>query len=220
MSTLRDAAEQARTALNWAADHIPPQLDHCQCPVCLALDALEKALAQQEQATSKESLQVGQEEPVAMRYDYDGHGYLYIDSGSGSDWQTRHKDAEPLYTRPPRREWRSLSEEEIDGIGKRLNAMTGINLTGYARKVGRGMSNIPIPRATVQQALEALEICAVRQEHQWHGLQQVQIAKSALRDALAQPNADYERGFIDGMSEQAKRSVDRAVNRISQEAGE
>jgi hypothetical protein len=43
---LREAAEQARTALNWAADHIPPQGDHCQCPVCLASDALDKALKQ------------------------------------------------------------------------------------------------------------------------------------------------------------------------------
>ena len=41
---LREAAEQARTALNWAADHITPQGAHCKCPVCLASDALEKAL--------------------------------------------------------------------------------------------------------------------------------------------------------------------------------
>ena len=41
------------------------------------------------------------QEPVAMRYDYDGYGYKYIDSGSGSDWQTRIKDAEPLYATPP-----------------------------------------------------------------------------------------------------------------------
>ena len=47
MSTLREAAEQARTALNWASDHIPPQGDHCQCPVCLALDTLEKALKEE-----------------------------------------------------------------------------------------------------------------------------------------------------------------------------
>ena len=40
------------------------------------------------------------DEPVAMRYDFDGYGYQYIDSGSGSDWKTRIKDAEPLYTRP------------------------------------------------------------------------------------------------------------------------
>ena len=35
-----------------------------------------------------------------MRYDFDGFGYQYIDSGSGSDWQTRHPDAEPLYATP------------------------------------------------------------------------------------------------------------------------
>jgi len=38
-------------------------------------------------------------EPVAMRYDFDGYGYKYIDSGSGSDWQTREK-GEFLYTKP------------------------------------------------------------------------------------------------------------------------
>ena len=35
-------------------------------------------------------------------------------------------------------------------------------------------------------------------------------------DALAQPNADYERGFIDGMSKQAQSSVDKAVNAMTQ----
>ena len=40
------------------------------------------------------------QEPVAMRWDFDGYGYRYIDSGSGSNWQTRIKDAEPLYDRP------------------------------------------------------------------------------------------------------------------------
>jgi len=41
-----------------------------------------------------------QGEPVAMRYEFDGYGYQYIDFGSGSDWQTREKGAEPLYTAP------------------------------------------------------------------------------------------------------------------------
>ena len=39
-------------------------------------------------------------EPVAIRYDFDGYGYKYMDSGSGSDWQTRVQ-GEPLYTAPP-----------------------------------------------------------------------------------------------------------------------
>ena len=41
-----------------------------------------------------------QQEPVAMRYDFDGYGYKYIDNGSGSDWQTRIKDAEPVFAHP------------------------------------------------------------------------------------------------------------------------
>jgi hypothetical protein len=41
-------------------------------------------------------------------------------------------------------------------------------------------------------------------------------AITALRAALAQPNEDYERGFVDGMSEQARRSVDRAVDALAQ----
>ena len=36
-------------------------------------------------------------EPVAIRYDFDGYGYQYMDSGSGSDWQTR-VEGEFLYT--------------------------------------------------------------------------------------------------------------------------
>jgi hypothetical protein len=38
-------------------------------------------------------------EPVAIRYDFDGYGYQYMDSGSGSDWQSRVK-GEPLYAHP------------------------------------------------------------------------------------------------------------------------
>jgi hypothetical protein len=40
-------------------------------------------------------------DPEVMRYGFDGFGYKYIDSGSGSDWRTRHPDAEPLYARQP-----------------------------------------------------------------------------------------------------------------------
>ena len=40
-----------------------------------------------------------EQEPVAIRYDFDGYGYKYIDSGSGSDWQKRVQ-GEPLYTTP------------------------------------------------------------------------------------------------------------------------
>ena len=46
-------------------------------------------------------------EPVAIRYDFDGYGYQYMDSGSGSDWQTRVKGGF-LYTHPAK----TLTDEE------------------------------------------------------------------------------------------------------------
>ena len=51
--------------------------------------------------------------PVAIRYDFDGYGYQYIDSGSGSDWQTR-VDGEPLYTHPVKE--LTLTDDEIDDV--------------------------------------------------------------------------------------------------------
>ena len=46
---------------------------------------------------------LAQGEPVAIRYDFDGYGWKYIDNGSGSNWRERvtHLDAENLYTHPP-----------------------------------------------------------------------------------------------------------------------
>lgn len=44
--------------------------------------------------------QIAEAKPVAARYGWDGDGWLYLDNGSGSDWLTRHADAEPLYTLP------------------------------------------------------------------------------------------------------------------------
>jgi hypothetical protein len=55
---------------------------------------------QAEAAIEKFMGKVEKQDPVAMRYDFDGYGFKYIDAGSGSDWQTRIKGAEPLYTSP------------------------------------------------------------------------------------------------------------------------
>jgi len=55
-------------------------------------------------------------EPVALRYDFDGHGYLYMDAGSGSDWASRVKDCEFLYTKPQK----ELTDEEISKIYKSI----------------------------------------------------------------------------------------------------
>ena len=92
----------------------------------LALEALETVVVDvkttptayeiQRQAITaiKEALAEPEPEPVAMRYDFDGYGWLYIDNGSGSNWRERIKNAEPLYTAPPQRTWIGLTEEERD----------------------------------------------------------------------------------------------------------
>jgi hypothetical protein len=56
-------------------------------------------------------------EPVAMRYDFDGYGYMYIDSGSGSDWKTREK-GEFLYTKPFFQQKPVAMMVKIDGFDK------------------------------------------------------------------------------------------------------
>ena len=67
----------------YAHQQVMSQPDHF---INKAITAVKEALAQTQ-------------EPVAVRYDYDGYGYQYIDFGSGSDWQTRVQ-GEPLYTAP------------------------------------------------------------------------------------------------------------------------
>ena len=56
-------------------------------------------------------------EQVAMRYDFDGYGYKYIDSGSGSDWKTR-ENGEFLYTKPFFSQKPVAMMVKIDGFDK------------------------------------------------------------------------------------------------------
>ena len=60
------------------------------------IEALKKEAALQRLS---DFTQEADNEPVAIRYDFDGYGYQYMDSGSGSDWQTR-VEGEFLYTHP------------------------------------------------------------------------------------------------------------------------
>jgi hypothetical protein len=64
-------------------------------------------------------------EPVAIRYDFDGYGYQYMDSGSGSDWLTR-VDGELLYTHPSEHD---LGIAEAIGFDKGYKASTAKTLT-------------------------------------------------------------------------------------------
>ena len=69
-------------------------------------------------------------EPVAIRYDFDGYGYQYMDSGSGSDWQTRVA-GELLYTHPVK----ELTDEEIMEICIKFGMYDCIN-DPYIKKDG------------------------------------------------------------------------------------
>jgi hypothetical protein len=100
MSTLREAAQQALEALEslFSGQFDPERGMRCGNAVL----ALRAALAQQEQ----------EQEPVARVIDDE------TPEGS-TEWipysgrQVPVKTGDLLYTHPPRREWRSLSEEEI-----------------------------------------------------------------------------------------------------------
>jgi hypothetical protein len=70
-------------------------------------------------------------EPVAIRYDFDGYGYQYIDSGSGSDWQSRVK-GEPLYTH-----LKELTDEEIYDVFEGCLFKGGFNYYEFARAILR-----------------------------------------------------------------------------------
>ena len=98
MSTLREAAQQALEALVVAWQQNP----HWQ--ITEAMNALRAALAQQEQ------------EPVAWMYQWK-NGTDRTRHVSTAKWPESNGWAEwPLFTHPPRREWVSLTDEEIDAV--------------------------------------------------------------------------------------------------------
>jgi hypothetical protein len=48
----------------------------------------------------REELTKPEPEPVAVRYDFDGYGWTYMDPGCGSNWLERglkHRDAQKLF---------------------------------------------------------------------------------------------------------------------------
>jgi hypothetical protein len=98
MNDLKKAAQQALEALGFScpAPHLMSKHD-------AAVTALRAALAQQEQEQ--------EQEPVAwMVTDKDGRHFIFrINKPVISEGET----LTPLYTHPPRREWQSLTEEEI-----------------------------------------------------------------------------------------------------------
>jgi len=125
----KEVMQQAIEAMKIAQDNLRPHGDNCFlhdegeynrcfCGKDSLSDHLQSVVEYLEKALKQE-----QGEPVAMRYEFDGYGYQYIDFGSGSDWQTREKGAEPLYTAPqPKQE---QEYEVLAGIGKGVEIPAG-----------------------------------------------------------------------------------------------
>ena len=55
------------------------------------------------------------DEPVAIRYDFDGYGYQYRDAGHGSNWMARLPEGELLYTHPAKELHLSLQKSKETG---------------------------------------------------------------------------------------------------------
>jgi hypothetical protein len=74
-------------------------------------------------------------EPVAVRYDFDGYGYIYMDAGSGSDWASRVKDCEFLYTHPQkeltRKDFLEIWENEVN----KFHDVEEYDIANFARAI-------------------------------------------------------------------------------------
>jgi hypothetical protein len=109
MNHLREAAQQALEALDLLDEYditramlTDEAIEQVWATADAATDALRDALAQPEQ------------EPVAwMVYTQDGKSVCVTDNPA--DFTDEHR-ALPLYTHPPRREWQSLTNEDISLI--------------------------------------------------------------------------------------------------------
>ena len=71
-------------------------------------------------------------------------------------------------------------------------------------------------KQVLELALEAIEYVHDTGDTQTFDMCYAKPAITAIKEALAQPERDYERGFIDGMQKQMQSSVDKAVNRMAQ----
>ena len=109
MTTLREAAQQALEALE-ATHYDVGSAERQRLETEDAITALRKALAQQEQ---EPVAWVNAEHLQGLTLGYYGHAEIYTDESQGRV---------PLYTHPPRREWKGLTKEEIESFEWHLSA--------------------------------------------------------------------------------------------------
>jgi len=132
-----------------------------------------------------------QGEPVAMRYEFDGYGYQYIDFGSGSDWQTREKGAEPLYTAPqPKQE----QDEPVAYINVEKRKLEWAKYTSWETPTVVNLPKIPLYTAPQTKGCDecgvgggyALYCLACAEKYvkpEWVGLTNEQIVDLVIKNA-------------------------------------
>ena len=114
-------------------------------------------------------------EPVAMRYDFDGYGYKYIDSDSGSDWQTREK-GEFLYTKP------FFNQKPVAMMVK----MDGFDKPEFTTICGSAALKHPNYTALYDHPMRELsdeEIQDLWAEMDWSGHPELEFARAILKKA-------------------------------------
>jgi hypothetical protein len=86
---------------------------------------LAHSLSQCKEACEQDARLQLEQEPVAMRYQFDGYGYKYIDMGCGSGWiefaKRRFPDAEPVFAAPQQR--KPLTDKQLMQIYLRTNGI-------------------------------------------------------------------------------------------------
>lgn len=90
-------------------------------------------------------------EPVAVRYDFDGYGWRYVDNGSGSDWLERGmklEDAELVYTVPAP----AAKPAVRSGVFRYIDEQVRKDMSGFYAAFG--MQQPPPPAELAEPAVE------------------------------------------------------------------
>jgi hypothetical protein len=111
------------------------------CAVCA------RGLEQEQEETCKKFLQVEEQEqePVAWLYRHKTEPWKQATMVQRMDRHLRGSDEwheVPLYTHPPRREWQSLTDEEIGMLYVTWDATPGVSMADFARAIEAKLKEI------------------------------------------------------------------------------
>ncbi len=120
--------------------------------------------------------------PVAARHGFDGHGFQYIDNGSGSDWKTRKPDAEMLYAAP--------TAPSV--------AVKALEWRTFCSRSGNCAAQSPLGEYVIQNEDDLWMVYLPYQDKRWGK------GHDTLDGARAAAQADYEARIRSALSAQAQ----------------